>query len=85
MLFGVGGFAIDQDGTRGRFDQFYEQVKKCGLAATGRADNTDKLSLLDVKGSVVQNQKIAKFFVRFRTETLISSLIGLPPYQAGCF
>ena len=62
MLFRVGRLAVNENFTGGLGNQAGQQVEEGCLAAAGRADDTDKLSLFDIKRDIVQNLEVAEAF-----------------------
>src|SRR5580692_1086526 len=53
----LNGFAVDQDLAGGLRLQARDQMKQCGLPATRRTDNADKLAGMHLKVNVVESQK----------------------------
>ena len=49
MLLGVRGLSVNQNLTRGRWNQARQRVEKGGLSAAGGSHHTDELSPVDVE------------------------------------
>jgi hypothetical protein len=74
VLFGVGGLSVDQKVALGWHVNAGQQVEKRGLTAAGRAHNTDKFTLSDIKGDVVEHVQIPKIFCEVLNLHLVFTL-----------
>ena len=74
VLFGVGGLSVDQKVALGWHVNAGQQVENRGLTAAGRAHNTDKFTLSDIKGDVVEHVQIPKIFCEVLNLHLVFTL-----------
>ena len=71
VSFQINGLPIDQDFPRRNIIQPAQAVQEGGLSASSGSHDTEKLVFSNMKGEIVQNQQISKFFGQVLDHNLV--------------